>query len=656
MIDERSEGSIFLLPVRLEECNIPEQLKRWECVDLFKEQGYERLLRALSLWADQILDFFYWQTYQRGVKQTLFEQGTVGPAAFSNIPIRYVDGLFKRFMHEYPDVDLEYQESLQMLRLRSASIVQKMENLLKPVIHCIVDGVSTSQPGIRELEGKLEELLQEFSTFVGFKVVRKRSSKGFAAFLIETGITFENIRIPKWLPFFVSLDHEISDWTIEHLRRLLLSGDLGSEIQVAILILYCDNQKLDIARRRLANRLGNVHARDIIVLNHEDLLEIVAAKDPENMLLTRILSQMNLVAVAPYTVAGPTPPDFFFGREHELREISDHLTTKSYILIGGRLIGKTSIVNRLHCKRLPDYGFRTLAFDCSITSSHEAFLSASIRDWKPGFPTNPPTTFRELLQNPPEDKPLVLLLDEADKFVPIDHENNWQFFNMLRALINSKRLQVVLSGERTLHDAMKDPTSPLFNFANPILLGPLDYSAIEELITWPMRRLGIAISNQNLVVDRIYEFTAGHPNVVQRLCRRLIERLNEQGIRRISLDDVLAIIENPHFQEYDFLQTYWESATLIEKIITLVLSYEAKIYHLREVRQLLSERAHIQPSAEDTKDALDRLVELRSILKHTQNGYEFAVKAFPLVLVNTTTVEDLLEVLVEKYNKVEHHI
>ena len=81
-----------------------------------------------------------------------------------------------------------------------------------------------------------------------------------------------------------------------------------------------------------------------------------------------------------------------------------------------------------------------------------------------------------------------------------------------------------------------------------------------------------------------------------------------------------------------------------------------KGYHLREVRQLLSEQVHIQPSATDTKDALDRLVELRSILKRTQDGYEFAVKAFPLVLRKTTTVEDLLEMLVEKYNQEEYHV
>ena len=46
--DEQPEGVAFLIPVRLEECEIPERLRRWQWVDLFKERGYERLLRVLT--------------------------------------------------------------------------------------------------------------------------------------------------------------------------------------------------------------------------------------------------------------------------------------------------------------------------------------------------------------------------------------------------------------------------------------------------------------------------------------------------------------------------------------------------------------------------------------------------------------------------------
>jgi hypothetical protein len=52
--DEQPEGTIFLVPVRLEHCNVPERLKRWQCVDLFNEDGYTRLEVALKLASESI--------------------------------------------------------------------------------------------------------------------------------------------------------------------------------------------------------------------------------------------------------------------------------------------------------------------------------------------------------------------------------------------------------------------------------------------------------------------------------------------------------------------------------------------------------------------------------------------------------------------------
>jgi TIR domain len=46
--DEQPEGVAYLIPVRLEECEIPERLQRWQWVDLFKDQQYERLVRVLK--------------------------------------------------------------------------------------------------------------------------------------------------------------------------------------------------------------------------------------------------------------------------------------------------------------------------------------------------------------------------------------------------------------------------------------------------------------------------------------------------------------------------------------------------------------------------------------------------------------------------------
>ena len=51
---EMPEGRIFLIPVRLEDCEVPRRLSDYQWVDLFSENGYERLMLALKLRAEQI--------------------------------------------------------------------------------------------------------------------------------------------------------------------------------------------------------------------------------------------------------------------------------------------------------------------------------------------------------------------------------------------------------------------------------------------------------------------------------------------------------------------------------------------------------------------------------------------------------------------------
>jgi hypothetical protein len=49
--DEKPEGAIYLIPLRLEDCVVPERLSKPHWVDYFKEDGFNKLLKALSFQA-----------------------------------------------------------------------------------------------------------------------------------------------------------------------------------------------------------------------------------------------------------------------------------------------------------------------------------------------------------------------------------------------------------------------------------------------------------------------------------------------------------------------------------------------------------------------------------------------------------------------------
>jgi TIR domain-containing protein len=42
------DGEIFIIPARMEKCDLPELLCPWQCVDLFEPDGFNKLLSVLK--------------------------------------------------------------------------------------------------------------------------------------------------------------------------------------------------------------------------------------------------------------------------------------------------------------------------------------------------------------------------------------------------------------------------------------------------------------------------------------------------------------------------------------------------------------------------------------------------------------------------------
>lgn len=633
------------------------------------------------------------------IEDLLVAKGSVGLEDFDEIPDaekRYTYQQYAQTRYEQP---VSYDSQTGRLLLSKP-----------PDLECFLDACEQMAQAAMNHRGeqfqKSAEIIADlFSKRLSIPYSPCQVEKGFYCVVFETQQLFQGLIFPTQLPMTFYSIQRSSDVDFEGVRAFLIRQRAALGSVVLLVVPVKDALFLEQVRAYITDKVGTPYACDIAVWGFRELRSVFLARDPLPALRRQVLQVVDLLNISPFAVTGATPDSVFFGREPELRQIVEHVDKSSFAVIGGRRIGKTSLLARLHRVRLPAAGYRTLYLDCSNIASYDAFLAAPIRDWRPEAPPNAPAILGRLLSpdrntahkskiserlqllwkkvfatlrslfgrattpdlsqkntaddrsvHPiTDDRPLVLLLDETDRLVQADGKGEWQLFNTLRALANTGRAQVVLSGERVLRSAIRDATSPLFNFANEIVLAPLDFRAVEELVTQPMRQMAVELVNETAIVRRVFDFTSGHPNIVQRLCFRLVERMNELESRRITLDDVNAVIENPRFQETDFLQTYWEAASLLEKILTLVLARDPRTYRLREVQQRLSEQAHIKSSMVETKDALDRLVDLRSILKRSQHGYSFAVKAFPLVLANTTTVEDLLEVMVEDYTAAQEH-
>jgi formylglycine-generating enzyme required for sulfatase activity len=119
---EKPENTIYLIPVKIEECNIPDRLSDWQWVGLFETQGLDFLFKSLKLRADSLNLMFEipnstdWTFNQitkvptQDSKDFLFEQAkTDNPdlGCFVSIPSAH-DVLYSFCISKYPITNAQY--------------------------------------------------------------------------------------------------------------------------------------------------------------------------------------------------------------------------------------------------------------------------------------------------------------------------------------------------------------------------------------------------------------------------------------------------------------------------------------------------------------------------------------------------------------------
>jgi len=458
---------------------------------------------------------------------------------------------------------------------------------------------------------------------------------GIHIFKINASTIFKGLLIHPLIPvLFLQRDNLLPN-DIDEIINIASQHWIEAE-RIVFVFLYATEDQLADTRQILREKVEEPYDYDVFVFNFRRLLDSFVSDNPQQALRSLILSGIHLKRATPFIITGPTPPGMFFGRKKELSDITSHAEVTSFAIVGGRRMGKTSILRRLHLELLPKAGFKTLYHDCAPTPDQTSFCRTLLGNdkWIPNSPFGQTITFGELLEAQTGAKKLVLLLDEVDELIVSDQRNSWALFKALRALVNSGGAQIVLSGERVLHESLKDPAGPLYNLANELLLGPLEKTFVDELISSPMKQLEIELVDKQKIIQMIYDFTSGHPNVVQRLCRRLIEQLSKQSAHRITLEDVNDVIENPKFISDDFLETYLSKASTLEHLIAILMAMNNQIGNLPDVYQALAENG-INATYNQVHSALERLVDLRSILTRTPDRYSFNVSAFPLVVAKS---------------------
>ena len=348
-------------------------------------------------------------------------------------------------------------------------------------------------------------------------------------------------------------------------------------------------------------RLGSM---PLVVLDGQQQKEISQSPSPTRTMLDLLLKQMSRADLSPYETSRAVSGSRFFGRDKHIKRIQTRTDT-NFFVVGIRRIGKTSLLHEI--ERLLDLNDpptedrrRHLYLDCSVLETpddlYREIINRLIPDALKKFFDRRSQSLRQQSKlfdylAGEQGGRITFLLDEIDRL--LNHSNHLEMFDVLRRASSEKRARFIIAGFRDLRNVANDQEHPLYNFGESLLLGPLERDAVEEMIRLPLEHLRIKLETREEIVSRVYQETAGLPNLVQFYCQILIEQVDRQGTDTITIADFPIVHRDDRLRDL-ILSNFMKNALPLERAIVFAV-VDAKdnlwqSFTLRDVDAQLSRR------------------------------------------------------------------
>ncbi|WP_414588838.1 sigma-70 family RNA polymerase sigma factor [Scytonema sp. PCC 10023] len=267
----------------------------------------------------------------------------------------------------------------------------------------------------------------------------------------------------------------------------------------------------------------------------------------------------------PYTTtSGFVPPEMFYGREQERRSII--APTGSCFIYGGRQLGKTVLLRfverTFHSPRQGkiaiwlDLKAEAIGYDRDIDEIWN-LLAAELKRLgvipdTTSSRVKPDELFKQIQHwlEQDENRQILLLLDEADKFLEADSKKSTadkekgDFIRSarLKGLMDrtNRHFKVVFAGLHNVQRTTKLENHPLAHLGEPICIGPLlnngEMREARGLIERPFASIGYRFESPDLVT-RILSQTNYYPSLIQLYCQQLLRHVTNPDIANFDAKD-----------------------------------------------------------------------------------------------------------------------
>ena len=504
---------------------------------------------------------------------------------------------------------------------------------------------------IELFQENINKLTSLFCIKLNFSVLEKADTLGyFYGQIIKAYYKAFRLRIPDKFPVIYVCKEKFtfSERNITEINGLL--DKLQCPANSFALIIVFKNYKYLYKKIQ-----ESVFRNDFIVLNYDQFWNIMAAKCPVEKLSDYILKQIDLVKVSPYITAGPIQGEIFFGRAEEEKTLIQNISYNSYAVIANRKMGKTSLLNKVVSILKKDPEKLVFYSDLQAAHSYNTFyeqfyqelfrVCSELKDRIIRINEYLPSRFRKMIEQIQHyrNESIIIIFDEVDQLLKYDTDRfDEQLFKTFRSLSQRNNVRFVFSGTTQIVHQLLDTNSPLFNFCERVKLELLAPKAAHDLITMPMRNIGIRFENEEVIVNNIFSLTARHPNMIQYICDKLIKEINRQQKRIITEKELQSVIGSRELYEY-FERLIWGQSTDLEKLIVYLMWPYSEFTEAQVVEEFTKRGL----STEKIKDSLKTL-QIYSTLSKKGNNYSFTFNRFKEVMEKESDIKELTKIYQRK--------
>jgi AAA+ ATPase superfamily predicted ATPase len=478
-------------------------------------------------------------------------------------------------------------------------------------------------------------LLRMLQDELGYTVREGPTTLGYDLFYVD--LSSWKLKLTNRTPVIWVKAKDLDGVTSQHVMQSLADVVRERNLNRQILLALIDGNSLPLFRYKT-----NLNY-NLVLVGGDEQKNVAQSRRPSAELLDLISVQVPISYLSPYETRAPVTGSRFFGREQEISRILANPDSNQAIL-GIRRIGKTSLLREIErILKEREENARVVYLECSDLLSLEDYIREVVRKLNPRelprlhmqkyvffFPN-----FLERMSKLFKSK-IVFLLDEIDNLV-IMQRGDWDMFRMLRASSNKGACQYIIAGFREAIREQYLLDSPFYNFAQEIRLSEFTRQQARELILTPMENLRVRFHKEEEVVNRIYEETAGHPNLIQYYCLILLRKLDEVGSREIGPESLFDVYTDEGFTSH-LLTSFMQNTENREKAIIYAILMSAedagnKAFGLEEIDSVLRKGGIILP--QNAIDEACNLLALAGVIHRKGREYTFTSPVFTKVLNQT---------------------